>query len=471
MALITSISGIRGTIGPGDDNLNPINLIVFLSAFKEELAKEKKDLKRNLKIVVGRDGRSSGKMFLSLAVNTLISLGVDVLNLDLATTPTVEMAVILELADGGIIISASHNPMNWNALKLLNNQGEFLDKKTGQRIVSQAKQGKIAFVEEPRLGRLTQNDSYHFKHIEEILKLSLVRRNLIKTAQFKVVLDGVNSVGSVVGPELLKALGLKNIVNINSEIKGKFDRNPEPIEKNLKQLSQAVLKHKADLGLALDPDVDRLAIVDNMGRSLGEEYTLVAVADYVFKNFSKNEGAFKPVSVSNLSSSMALEDLSLAYGFKYQASAVGELNVVEKMKKTKAVIGGEGNGGVIYPELHYGRDALLGIALFLSYLASSKKTCAELRKSWPQYFLLKEKIVLSPKIQIDKLLEKVERHYQDQRIIKTDGLKIVFKNERAWIHLRRSNTEPLIRIYCEARSRSRAQNILKDVFKLLKEKI
>lgn len=467
MALITSISGIRGTIGPGDDNLNPLNLISFLAAFKEELD-QKKRTSKNLKIVLGRDGRSSGAMFLSLATSTLLSLGVDVLNLDLATTPTVEMTVILEKADGGVIISASHNPMNWNALKLLNSKGEFLDKETGERVIARAKKGPIAFVAESKLGCLKNDFSYHFKHIDEILKLSLVKKSLIKSTPLKIVVDGVNSVGSLVVPQLLKALGIKEIISINSEIEGKFNHDPEPIEKNLKQLCQAVLKHQADLGLAVDPDVDRLAIVDDLGRPIGEEYTLVSVADYVFKNLSKFKNKYKAISVSNLSSSMALEDLSLRFGFKYQASAVGEINVVNKMKEVQAVIGGEGNGGIIYPELHYGRDALVGIALFLSYLVSSKQPCSELRKTWPQYFLLKEKIVLDSKVNIDKLLNRLEKKYQDQEIIKIDGLKIIFKNERAWVHLRRSNTEPLIRIYCEASSRSRAQNIFKEVSELLK---
>ena len=462
MSLICSISGIRGTIGPGPDNLNPENLAKFIIAFSKSLSLNKKNNKK-LKIVVGRDGRISGEMFLGLTINMLISLGVDVLNLDMATTPTIEMAVILEKADGGIIISASHNPKEWNGLKLLNNKGEFLNKKEGQKILEEIDNKEINFVEINKLGQVENNFSYHNRHILEILKLPLVNTNKIKKSNFRVVVDGINSVGALVVPELLKSLGVKNIININSDIKGKFNHNPEPIDKNLKQLCSAVKNNKADLGIAVDPDVDRLAIIDEKGSPIGEEYTLISIANYVLKNFYIFKNKYNKISVSNLSSSMALKDVSFLRGGKYQVSAVGEINVVEKMKKNKAVIGGEGNGGVIYPELHHGRDALVGIALFLSYLSSENKTCSEIRKSLPNYFLLKEKIVLNNKINLDKILSKIENKYRFEKIIKIDGIKIIFKNKKAWIHLRKSNTEPIIRIYCEALNKKEALKIFSDV--------
>lgn len=462
MSLICSISGIRGTIGSGPENLNPENLIKFIAAFSEVLIFNKKNNKK-IKVVIGRDGRVSGKMFLNLAINTLVSLGVDVLNLDMATTPTVEMAVILEKADGGIIISASHNPMNWNALKLLNNKGEFLNKKEGQKILKKINNKEISFVEVNNLGEVENNFSYHHKHILEILKLPLVNISRIKKSNFKIVVDGINSVGSLVVPEILKSLGVKNIININSDIKGKFNHNPEPIDKNLKQLCLAVKKNKADLGIAVDPDVDRLAIIDERGCPIGEEYTLVSVADYIFKNFSVFKNRYSKSSVSNLSSSMALEDLTISVGGRYEPAAVGEINVVEKMKRIRAVIGGEGNGGIIYPELHYGRDALVGIALFLSYLSTENKTCSELRKKIPNYFLLKEKIVLNSKIDLNKILLEIEKKYQAEKISKIDGIKIIFKKNKSWAHLRKSNTEPIIRIYCEASSKKEALNIFSEL--------
>lgn len=468
MALICSISGIRGTIGPGKDNLNPDNLIKFISAFSKGLVLNKKN-KKNIKIVVGRDGRISGDLFLNLTINILVSLGFDVLNLGMATTPTVEMAVIMEKADGGIIISASHNPMNWNALKLLNNKGEFLNKKEGEKIIEEKDQTEIAFVEVDKLGKVKNDFFYHQNHFAKILKLPLVAKNKIKKSNFKIVVDGVNSVGVIAVPELLEVLGVKKIININSEIKGKFNHNPEPIDKNLKQLCSAVKKNKADLGIAVDPDVDRLAIVDEKGNCLGEEYTLVSIADYVLKNFSIFKNKYKKIGVSNLSSSMALEDLLKSYGGFYATSPVGEINVVEKMKKTKAVIGGEGNGGVIYPELHYGRDALVGIALFLSYLSSENKACSELRKKLPRYFLLKEKIILNSKIDLSKILIAVEKKYQTEKILKIDGLKIVFKEKKAWVHLRKSNTEPIIRIYCEALNKKEALNIFSELNLFIKK--
>lgn len=462
MSLICSISGIRGTIGPGSENLNPKNLIKFIAAFSKSLSLNKKNNKK-LKIVVGRDGRISGEMFLGLTINILISLGVDVLNLGMATTPTIEMAIILEKADGGIIISASHNPKEWNGLKLLNNKGEFLNKKEGQKILEEIDDKEINFVEINKLGKVENNFSYHNRHILEILKLPLVSTNKIKKSNFRVVIDGINSVGALVVPELLKSLGVKNIISINSDIKGTFNHNPEPIDKNLKQLCLTVKRNKADLGIAVDPDVDRLAIIDEKGYPIGEEYTLVSIANYVFKNFSIFKNKYNKISVSNLSSSMALKDISFLRGGKHQVSAVGEINVVEKMKKNKAVIGGEGNGGIIYPELHYGRDALVGIALFLSYLSSENRTCSEIRKTLPNYFLLKEKIMLNNKANLDRILFKIENKYRSEKIIKIDGIKIIFKNKKAWIHLRKSNTEPIIRIYCEALNKKEALKIFSDL--------
>jgi phosphomannomutase len=462
MSLICSISGIRGTIGPGSENLNPKNLIKFIAAFSKSLSLNKKNNKK-LKIVVGRDGRISGEMFLGLTINILISLGVDVLNLGMATTPTIEMAVILEKADGGIIISASHNPKEWNGLKLLNNKGEFLNKKEGQKILEEIDDKEINFVEINKIGKVENNFSYHNRHILEILKLPLVSTSKIKKSNFRVVVDGINSVGALVVPEFLKSLGVKNIISINSDIKGKFNHNPEPIDKNLKQLCLAVKKNKADLGIAVDPDVDRLAIIDEKGYPIGEEYTLVFIANYVLKNFSIFKNKYNKTSVSNLSSSMALKDISYSRGGKYQVAAVGEINVVEKMKKNKAVIGGEGNGGIIYPELHYGRDALVGIALFLSYLSSENRTCSEIRKTLPNYFLLKEKIMLNNKANLDRILFKIENKYRSEKIIKIDGIKIIFKNKKAWIHLRKSNTEPIIRIYCEALNKKEAFKIFSDL--------
>jgi phosphomannomutase len=460
MALINSISGIRGTIGPGEDNLNSLNYSLFVLAFAEFL-KRKNEKKKKIKIVIGRDSRISGPAFLSLAVNNLIFLGIDVLNVDLATTPTIEMAVINEKADGGIIISASHNPKEWNALKLLNFKGEFLDKKSRLEISKIFQKKDFSFVSVDKIAKVEEKFNYEDFHIEKILKLSLLDIDKIEKADFKVVVDGVNSVGSLVVPKLLKKLGLKNIVVINNDIDGRFNHNPEPIDRNLKQLSVAVKKLKADLGIAVDPDVDRLALVDEKAEFFGEEYSLIAVSDYVLK---KKRGGN---TVSNLSSSQALEDLSLKYGGRHYYSAVGELNVVDKMKKVRAVIGGEGNGGIIYPELHYGRDALVGIALFLSYLAEEKKTCSEIKKNLPSYFILKKKVEI--KGDIKKIFSKIEKDYKKYDIIKKDGLKIVLKKEKAWIHLRASNTEPIIRLYCEALNKKEAFQLLNKIKKIIYE--
>lgn len=461
MALITSISGIRGTIGPGNDNLNPLNFINFVLAFGDNL--KKKNRGKKIKIILGRDGRISGQMFLSLAIQSLISLGIDVLNIDLASTPTVEMAVINEKADGGVIISASHNPKEWNALKLLNNKGEFLSEKDSKKILFSANKKNFSFVGINDLGKYQENFSYDDIHIDKILKLPLINKKAIEKANFKVVLDGINSVGAIVGEKLLKNLGVKNIIVINQEIDGNFNHNPEPIDKNLQQLSLAVKKSRADIGLAVDPDVDRLAIVDEQGVFWGEEYTLVAAADYIFKNYKIFENKFKKNAVSNLSSSLALKDLVEKYQGKYFFSKVGEINVVEKTKKVKAVISGEGSGGIIYPCFHYGRDALVGIALILSYLSSERNKASEARKKLPNYFMVKEKIKLNSKVDTKRIFDKIEKRYRALEIIKIDGLKINFKKERAWVILRLSNTEPIIRVYCEAPTHKEAQKKFKEI--------
>lgn len=461
MALISSISGIRGTIGPGDDNLNPVNFLNFVLAFGEFLKKKSKDKK--IKVVVGRDGRMSGEMFLSLAVNSLISLGIDVVDIDLASTPTVEIAVINELASGGIIISASHNPKEWNALKLLNEKGEFLNKESGDIILEKASRATFSFESVDNLGVIIKKNDYTKIHIDKILRLPLVEKSLIKKRNFKVVVDGINSVGSLVVPMLVESLGVKNVVLINEEINGQFNHNPEPIGKNLKQLSSAVKKVGADLGIAVDPDVDRLAFVDENGDIFGEEYTLVAVSEYILKNYKNFKNKFKKNVVSNLSSSYALKDLAEKFNASCFFSAVGEINVVKKMKEVRAVIGGEGNGGIVYPEFHYGRDALVGIALFLSHLASSGKKASELRSSLPNYFLLKDKVKLKGSLNIDKIFGRIEAKYKAFSIDKADGLKIIFAEEKSWIHLRKSNTEPIIRIYCEAPTKKEAKNLFKKI--------
>ncbi len=456
MALINSISGIRGTIGAGEDNLNSLNYSLFVLSFAEFL-KRKNKKKKKIKVVIGRDSRISGSAFLSLAINHLIFLGVDVVNIDLASTPTVEMAVIKEKADGGIIISASHNPRDWNALKLLNNKGEFSDEKSMSEILRILRKKDFSFVSIDEIGSVEEIFNYEDFHIDEIIKLSLVDVEKIEKADFKIVVDAINSVGALVVPKLLNKLGLKNVVVINNDMDGCFNHNPEPIDENLKQLSSAVKKLKADLGIAVDPDVDRLALVDEKAEFFGEEYSLIAVSDYVLR---KKQGGN---TVSNLSSSRALEDLSSKYGGRHYYSAVGELNVVDKMKKVKAIIGGEGNGGIIYPELHYGRDALVGIALFLSYLAEEKKTCSEIKKTLPAYYIIKKKVKI--KEDINKIFSKIEKDYKKYDIIKKDGLKIVLEKEKSWIHLRASNTEPIVRLYCEALNKKEAFRLLNKIKK------
>jgi len=446
MTLIKSISGIRGTIGGKvGDNLTPVDAVKFASAYGTFLKNNFND-NRKLKVVIGRDARISGPMIHNLVMNTLLGLGIDVIDLGLSTTPTVEVAVPLEKADGGIILTASHNPKQWNALKLLNEKGEFLSGAEGEKILEIAEAEAFDFVDVDSLGEVTVNDSYMDIHIDEVLDLPLVDADLVKTKKFKVVVDAVNSSGGIIIPNLLEQMGVE-VVKLYCEPNGHFPHNPEPLKEHLGDICQLVIDEKADFGIVVDPDVDRLAFISNDGEMFGEEYTLVACADYVL---SKTPGN----TVSNMSSSRALRDITNKYFGKYQASAVGEVNVVELMKKTNAVIGGEGNGGIIYPELHYGRDSLVGVALFLTYLANQDKTVAELRASYPQYYMSKNKIELTPQIDVDAILVAMTEKYKNEDITTIDGVKIDFANE--WVHLRKSNTEPIIRIYTEAPTQNQA---------------
>jgi len=445
MTLIKSISGIRGTIGGFQgENLTPIDAVKYAAAYGSWVTQQRE--KNNYTVVVGRDARISGNMMQQLVMNTLIGLGIHVVDLDLSTTPTVEVAVMLEHADGGIILTASHNPKQWNALKLLNHKGEFLDAKEGQKILDIAENDNINFSEVDDLGKITSNQAYIDLHIDEILDLSLVDVEAIKKAKFKVVVDGVNSTGGIAVPALLEALGVEP-VKLYCEPTGEFPHNPEPLQEHLGDLMNRVVDEHADFGIVVDPDVDRLAFVDENGGMFGEEYTLVAVADYVLRHTPGN-------TVSNMSSSRALRDITEKRNGKYTASAVGEVNVVVKMKETNAVIGGEGNGGIIYPELHYGRDSLVGIALFLSYLADLRISVSALRKTYTSYFMSKKKIQLTPQLDVDKLLKAMELKYADEEINNIDGVKIDFDDN--WVHLRKSNTEPIIRIYTEAKSQEEA---------------
>lgn len=447
MSLIKSISGIRGTIGGRQgDGLSPIDIVKFASAYASCIRRWR-GAAASGRIVVGRDARISGPMVESLVVATLQGMGFDVINIGMASTPTTEIAVTAEKADGGIIITASHNPKQWNALKLLNSSGEFLNAAEGAEVLAVAEKGEVDFAEVDDLGSVFTNNTYNLRHIEEVLALDLVDVDAIRGANFTVAIDAVNSVGGVVIPELLRALGVNNIIEINCEPTGKFAHNPEPIPENLTGIASVMKSAKADVGFVVDPDVDRLAIVMENGEMFVEEYTLVAVADYVL---SHTPGA----TVSNLSSSRALRDVTRAHGQSYSASAVGEVNVVAKMKETGAVIGGEGNGGVIYPAAHYGRDALVGVALFLSLLARSGKKVSELKAGYPQYAIAKDKITLTPDIDVDALLERVKEKYSGEQITDIDGVKIDFP--ASWVHLRKSNTEPIIRIYSEASSMDEA---------------
>lgn len=458
MTLIKSISGIRGTIGgtPGD-NLTPIDAVKFAAAYGVWLKGYSK--KDKLKVVIGRDARLSGAMIQNLVSSTLLGLGIDVIDLDLSTTPTVEIAVPIEKADGGIILTASHNPKQWNALKLLNEKGEFLNAAEGALILEIAEKEDFSFAEVDDLGTVTRNDAYIDIHIDEVLNLSLVDADTIRKAKFKVVVDGVNSTGGIAIPALLEELGVE-VVKLYCEPTGHFPHNPEPLKEHLGDICDLVVKEKADFGLVVDPDVDRLAFISNDGEMFGEEYTLVACADYVL-------GKTKGNTVSNLSSSRALRDITEKHGGIYEAAAVGEVNVVTKMKANNAVIGGEGNGGIIYPESHYGRDSLVGTALFLMLMAEKGGTVAELRASYPSYFMSKKKIQLTPGLDVDGILKAMAEKYQNEDISKIDGVKIDFPEN--WVHLRKSNTEPIIRIYTEAKSQSEADGLADKIIEEIKE--
>ncbi|WP_089376706.1 phosphoglucosamine mutase [Lutibacter flavus] len=458
MSLIKSISGIRGTIGGKVAvNLTPIDTVKFAAAYGMWLKEQSKN--EQLTVIVGRDARISGKMVSSLVCNTLVGLGINVNDIGLSTTPTVEVAVALDKADGGIIITASHNPKQWNALKLLNNKGEFLNAVEGEKVLKIAENDAYIFAEVDDLGRYRKKQGYISKHIKEVLKLNLVDIDAIKKAKFKVVVDAVNSTGGIAIPELLEKLGVE-CVQLYCEPNGEFPHNPEPLKEHLTDISELVVKEKADFGIVVDPDVDRLAIVNEDGSMFGEEYTLVACADYVL-------GKTKGNTVSNLSSSRALRDITEKHGVEYQASAVGEVNVVELMKATNAIIGGEGNGGIIYPESHYGRDSLVGVALFLSHLAKLKISCKELRDSYPSYFMSKNKIELTQEIDVDAILVSMASTYKNEDVITIDGVKINFETE--WIHLRKSNTEPIIRIYTESTSQKKADDLAVRFINEIKE--
>ena len=448
MTLIKSISGIRGTIGGKvGDNLTPVDAVKFASAYGTFLKNSAAN--KELTVVIGRDARISGPMIHNLVAQTLVGLGINVIDLGLSTTPTVEVAVPLEKADGGIILTASHNPKQWNALKLLNEKGEFLSGDDGARILKLAEAEAFDFADVDSLGSITHRDDYMDIHIDQVLNLPLVDVEAVKKKNFKVVVDGVNSSGGIVIPNLLRKMGVE-VVELYCEPNGHFPHNPEPLKEHLGAICELVVKESADFGVVVDPDVDRLAFISNDGEMFGEEYTLVACADYVL---SKTPGN----TVSNLSSSRALRDITEKHGGQYAASAVGEVNVVELMKKNKAIIGGEGNGGIIYPELHYGRDSLVGVALFLTYLAQQDKTVAALRASYPQYYMSKNKIELTPKINVDMLLEQMAENYSNQDISTIDGVKIDFPT--SWVHLRKSNTEPIIRIYTEAPTQEDADGL------------
>jgi phosphomannomutase len=454
MTLITSISGIRGTIGGQvADNLTPIDVVKFASAYGTWIKQQRN--KENYRVVVGRDARISGEMIQNLVMNTLVGLGIHVIDLGLSTTPTVEIAVPMERADGGIILTASHNPKQWNALKLLNAKGEFLNGEEGAKILSIAESDTMEFAEVDHLGHITKNEAYIDIHIDEVLKLKLVNEKAIKEANFRVVVDGVNSTGGIAIPLLLERLGV-HAVKLYCEPNGQFPHNPEPLKEHLTDLSEAVVSEQADFGIVVDPDVDRLAFIDENGEMFGEEYTLVACADYVL---SKTPGN----TVSNMSSTRALKDITEKHGGNYEASAVGEVNVVELMKKNHAIIGGEGNGGIIYPELHYGRDALVGVALFLSLLAEKNKKVSVLRASYPNYFMGKKKIELTPDLNVDAILKGMEALYNHEKVSTVDGVKIDFKN--SWAHLRKSNTEPIIRIYTEAPTQHDANELADQIIK------
>jgi phosphomannomutase len=458
MPIIRSISGIRGTIGGNsNDGLNPLNISLYTSAFAQWV--KQRYPKTKCKVAVGRDARISGEMVNQIVVGTLLGCGIDVIDLGLATTPTVEMAVVEENAQGGIIITASHNPRNWNALKLLNEKGEFLSDLDGKTILNLAEGDEIIFSQVDDLGTVISNYDFTDRHIEKILQLKLVDKEAITKANFRIAIDCVNSVGGIAIPRLLKALGVNDIIELYTDPTGEFPHNPEPLPEHLAEISSTVVNHKADVGFVVDPDVDRLAIVNEDGTMFGEEYTLVAVADYIL---SYNPGN----TVSNLSSTAALRDITHKHGGKFFASAVGEVNVVAMMKEYDAVIGGEGNGGVIYPDSHYGRDALVGIALFLSHLAKSKLNCSDLRKTYTNYYISKNKIEFSPTINADEILGKLKEHFSSKNINTIDGLRVDF--EEGWIHMRKSNTEPIIRIYAESKTEEMANKMALSIVELIK---
>ena len=457
MTLIKSISGIRGTIGGQvGEGLSPLDVVKFSSAYGQ-WAKMRHPNKK-LTVVVGRDARISGEMVKNLVIGSLQGLGINVVNIGLATTPTTEIAVTEEKADGGIILTASHNPKQWNALKLLNEKGEFLSAQDGADVLKIAEEGSFVFAEVDDLGNVEEKDTYNSFHIQHVLDLEMVDVEAIRNANFTVAIDCVNSVGGIVLPELLKALGVSNVIELYTEPNGQFPHNPEPLPEHLTEISSTIKDKKADVGFVVDPDVDRLAIINEDGSMFGEEYTLVAVADYLLAHKTGN-------TVSNLSSTRALADVTRAYGGEYTAAAVGEVNVVTAMKETNALIGGEGNGGVIYPESHYGRDALVGIGLFLTHLAKCGISCSSLRAKYPEYSISKNKIELTPEIDVDKVLEQVKAKYAEEQINDIDGLKIDFAEK--WVQLRKSNTEPIIRIYAEAKSADEAnelaQSIISDI--------
>lgn len=461
MTLIKSISGIRGTIGgPAGDTLNPLDIVKFTSAFATFIQRQdNQGASKRRRVVVGRDARMSGEMVRSIVCGTLLGMGFDVIDIGLATTPTTELAVTMTNADGGIIITASHNPRQWNALKLLNNKGEFLTKEDGNEVLRIADDEDFIYAEVDALGTYTQDDSFNQKHVDAVLALQLVDRQAVSNAHFKVCVDAINSVGALILPQLFEQLGVAYTI-INAQPNGDFSHNPEPLEKNLSGIMQEMKSGKYDLGIVVDPDVDRLAFICEDGKMFGEEYTLVSVADYVLRHTPGN-------TVSNLSSTRALRDVTEKHGGTYTAAAVGEVNVTTMMKKVNAVIGGEGNGGVIYPECHYGRDALVGIALFLSSLAKEKCTVSQLRAQMPEYSIAKNRIDLTPSTDVDAILEKVKELYKDQQVNDIDGVKIDFPD--MWVHLRKSNTEPIIRVYSEASTIGKAEQLAEDIMKVVRE--
>ena len=459
MTLIKSISGIRGTIGGGpNEGLNPLSIVKFTAAYATFIRKRAGTAERR-KIVVGRDARMSGPMVKPIVVGTLMSMGFDVVDIDLATTPTTELAVTNELACGGIILTASHNPKQWNALKLLNERGEFLSAEDGQEVLRLAAEEAFTFVPVEELGHVIVDNRYKERHIGRVLALDLVDVEAIRAANFRVAIDCVNSVGGVIIPDLLYALGVREIFKLHCNPHGNFSHNPEPLPEHLPEISALMRHARADVGFVVDPDVDRLAIICENGEMFGEEYTLVAVSDYVLSHTPGN-------TVSHLSSTRALRDVTERHGGQYAASAVGEVNVVEKMKETDAVIGGEGNGGVIYPALHYGRDALVGIALFLTLLAKKKMKVSELRATYPAYFISKQRVELTPGIDVDAILDNVKRRFAGERVTDIDGVKIDFADR--WVHLRRSNTEPIIRVYAEAPTQAEADALGRELIDIIR---